>query len=147
MISQSAEYALRAVTWLAGHPDRNLSTAQIAAGTQVPPGYLSKMLQVLARAGIVTSTPGRAGGFRLARPAEELTVLTVVNAIDPVQRIRECPLKLAAHAVHLCPLHRRLDDAAASVEAAFAATSIAELVENPARPTPLCPAASPPVND
>ncbi|MEK7732321.1 MAG: Rrf2 family transcriptional regulator, partial [Planctomycetota bacterium] len=55
MISQSAEYALRAVLWLAGHPEATLSTAEIARRTMVPGGYLSKVLQALARAGLVVS--------------------------------------------------------------------------------------------
>lgn len=139
MISQTAEYALRAVVWLASHPERRFSTAQIAKATQVPAGYLSKTLQALARAALVESNPGRAGGFRLARAAHEITVLDVVNVVDPVQRIHACPLKLASHRKQLCPLHRRLDAAAAAVERAFAETTIAEVVNDPSVVRPLCP--------
>lgn len=52
MTSQTAEYALRAVVWLASQPERALNTRQISAATQVPAGYLSKVLQALARAGL-----------------------------------------------------------------------------------------------
>jgi hypothetical protein len=58
-----------------------------------------------------------------------MTVLDVVNAVDPIRRIRTCPLKLKAHATHLCPLHRKLDDALALVEDAFASARIAEMCE------------------
>ncbi len=142
-ISQTAEYALRAVVWLAGHPDMNLSTPEIARVTQVPPGYLSKVLQALARAGLVASQPGRTGGFQLTRPAAELSVLDVINAVDPVQRIRTCPLNLTSHEADLCPLHRRLDQALANVEQAFAESTIAELISEPSRNAPLCEAAEP----
>ena len=137
-ISQTAEYALRAVVWLASRPDMNLSTQQIAEVTRVPAGYLSKVLQALARAGLVASQPGRTGGFQLTRPAREISVLDVVNAVDPVQRIRSCPLLLLSHEHELCPLHRRLDQALANVERAFAESTIAELISEPARNVPLC---------
>ena len=125
---QSAEYALRAVVWLAAHPNDKVSTPEIAKRTQVPPGYMSKVLQVLARAGLVESSPGRAGGFRLARTPDEISVLDVINAVDMLERIRRCPLGLKSHRHELCPLHRRLDRVAAMVEQAYAETTIAEIV-------------------
>lgn len=138
LISQTAEYALRAVVWLASHPGHALGTARIADATRVPAGYLSKVLQSLARAGIVISQPGRRGGFVLSRPPEEMSVLDVINAVDPVQRIRTCPLSLTTHGTTLCPLHRRLDDAMARAEEAFATSTIAEIIGQPAESTPLC---------
>jgi DNA-binding IscR family transcriptional regulator len=68
-----------------------------------------------------------------------LTILEVVNAVEPVQRIRTCPLGLAAHGVHLCPLHSRLDAALATVEAALGSSTLAELLAEPTRSVPLCP--------
>ena len=127
-ISQSAEYALRAVVWLAVHHDTTLSTPHIARRTKVPPGYLSKVLQTLSRAGLVKSNPGRAGGFRLNQPPEQTRVIDVVNAVDPVKRMRRCPLGLKSHRHRLCPLHRRLDEAAAAVQRAFGETTIAEIL-------------------
>jgi Rrf2 family protein len=140
MISQSAEYALRAVVRLAEEPDARMSTARIAEATKVPAGYLSKVLQGLARAGLVVSVPGRIGGFRLNRPPASITVLDVVNAVDPVRRIEKCPLGLRSHHSALCPLHRRLDEAAEAVERAFAATTIAEILEDPSSIRALCEA-------
>ncbi len=127
-ISQTAEYALRAIIWLARDPEAPLGTQRIARATRVPAGYLSRVLQSLARAGLVESNPGRTGGFRLKRAPREISVLDVVSAVDPVQRIVRCPLGLRSHRGQLCPLHRRLDEAAALVQGAYAATSIADLV-------------------
>ena len=138
MISQSAEYALRAVVCHAEDADSRMSTTRIAAATKVPPGYLSKVLQALARGGLVASVPGRIGGFRLSRSPAEMTVLDVVNAVDPVQRITTCPLGLGAHGTRLCALLRRLDEAAVAVERAFGATTIAELVGAPGPIPALC---------
>ncbi len=140
MINQTAEYALRAVVWLATHPDRTWSTSELAAATQVPAGYLSKTLQMLARTGLVESSPGRRGGFRLKGSPETVSVLDVVNAVSPVQRIKECPLRLRGHRTQLCPLHRRLDAAAAAMESAFAQTTIAEIANESSAAVPLCEA-------
>jgi Rrf2 family transcriptional regulator, nitric oxide-sensitive transcriptional repressor len=137
-ISQTAEYALRAVVWLARQSNRSLGTHDIAEATHVPPGYLSKVLQGLSRVGLVSSRPGRAGGFVLSRSPSEISVLDVINATDPIERIRVCPLGLAAHSGDLCPLHRRLDAAIALMEKAFADTSIAELLHEADASVPLC---------
>ena len=50
----------------------------------------------------------------LAKPPGELTILEVVNAVEPIGRIKTCPLGLSSHGVNLCPLHRRLDAALAA---------------------------------
>ncbi len=140
MISQTAEYALRAIVYLADRGDTAQTTQQIAEVTHVPAGYLAKVMQGLSRAGLVHAQRGLHGGFTLARPAAELTVLDVVQAVDPLQRIKYCPLGIEGHQ-SLCPLHRRLDNAAALVEQALGASTIAELLKEPKRgkiPKPLC---------
>jgi Rrf2 family protein len=142
MFSQTAEYALRAVVYLASQGGAAQTTQQIAEATRVPAGYLAKVMQGLSRADLVHSQRGLHGGFTLTRPADKLTVLDVVQAVDPVRRIRSCPLGIKGH-VNLCPLHRRLDQAIALVEEALKKSSIAELLAEPERargiPIPLCP--------
>jgi Rrf2 family protein len=138
MLSQTVEYALRAAVYLADQAPEPRTAEQIAEVTLVPQAYLSKVLQSLARAGLVTSQRGLHGGFLLARSADELTILEVVNAVDPIRRIRTCPLGLSAHGVRLCPLHRRLDNALATVEDAFRSTTLAEVLAEPSRSVPLC---------
>jgi Rrf2 family protein len=96
------------------------TVGQIAAGTHVPAGYLAKVLQSLSRSGIIASQRGLGGGFRLARLPRETSIYDVMQAVDPVQRIRECPLGLDAHGTNLCPLHKRLDDAMSQIEEHFA---------------------------
>lgn len=143
MISQTAEYALRAVVHLAFHAGELQPAKDIAKATKVPAGYLVKVMKDLARAGILHSQRGLGGGFSLARDASTITVLDVLNAVDPPRRIRSCPLGLAAHKDQLCPLHRRLDEAMANAEAAFRATTIAHVTaeeqadEHRRRNTPL----------
>ena len=74
----------------------------------------------------------------LVKEPKDLTILEVVNAVEPIERIRTCPLGLAAHGTHLCPLHRRVDNAMAMVEKAFAGTTLAEVLADPSRSVPLC---------
>ena len=138
MLSQTVEYSLRAVVWLASNPNHPQTNQQIAAATLVPAGYLAKIMQSLGRGGLVTAQRGKHGGFLLARPAEAVSVLEVINIVDPIQRIRTCPLGLAAHGTHLCPLHKRLDAAMAAVEDAFRQSCIAEILAEPSTSKPLC---------
>ena len=138
MFSQTVEYALRAVLYLAREAPSPRTTDQIALATRVPKAYLSKVLQGLGRAGLVHSQRGLGGGMTLARDPSALTILEVVNAVDPIGRIKECPLGLTAHGMNLCPLHRRLDNALAMVETAFRETTLAEVLAEPLTSEPLC---------
>src|SRR5688572_29857748 len=101
MFSQTVEYALRAVVHLAHQAPVAQTTDKIAAVTLVPKAYLAKVLQELRRAGVVTSQRGVGGGITLVKTPAELTILEVVNAVEPIQRIRTCPLGLTAHGVRL----------------------------------------------
>ena len=138
MLSQTVEYALRAVVHLAQHAPVPRKTADIAATTKVPPAYLSKVLQGLCAKEIVRLQRGIGGGVTLAASPEELTILDVVNAVDPIQRIATCPLDLKTHGVHLCALHRRMDNAIMEMERAFQSTTLAELLTDPNPSVPLC---------
>ncbi|OWK41742.1 RrF2 family transcriptional regulator [Fimbriiglobus ruber] len=138
MFSQTVEYALRAVVHLADQAPAARTTDQIAEATRVPKAYLSKVLQGLCHAGIVASKRGLGGGMVLTKTPSELTILEVVNAVEPIGRIRTCPLGLAAHGVRLCPLHKRMDNALAMVEDAFRQTTLAEVLAEPTESRPLC---------
>ncbi|HMF19514.1 MAG TPA: Rrf2 family transcriptional regulator [Gemmataceae bacterium] len=138
MISQTVEYALRAVVFLADQEEPR-TTQQIAECTKVPAPYLAKVMQSLNRAGLVHSQRGLHGGFTLAKAPAALTIWDVVQAVEPFQRIRTCPLELESHRTRLCPLHKRLDDALAMIERAFKETSVAEILAEPTTSKPLCP--------
>ena len=146
MISRTVEYALRAVVYLAGRAPDARTTDQIAAATRVPKAYLSKVLQGLVRAKVVHSQRGIGGGMTLVKKPAELTILEVVNAVEPVGRIHTCPLGLQSHGVRLCPLHRRLDDALALFEDAFRNTTLAEILAEPTTSIPLCEFPVPPAS-
>ncbi|MCW5766374.1 MAG: Rrf2 family transcriptional regulator [Phycisphaeraceae bacterium] len=138
MLSQTVEYALRAMMHLAALPTDNAANSEtIAERTKVPKGYLSKVMRDLVVAGLIDSRRGPSGGFRLARPARDISMLDVINAVDPLQRITRCPLGNPAH-LNLCPLHRRLDDAIATMEREFRRTSLEEILETNTRAAGTC---------
>lgn len=138
MFSQTVEYALRAVVNLAMKSPEPQTTAAIAEATQVPAPYLSKVLQGLREQGIVHLQRGIGGGVSLTRSPEEITILDIVSAVDPIKRITHCPLSLASHGTNLCALHFRMDRALESMETAFRSTTLAELLRDPNPSVPLC---------
>lgn len=139
MFSQTVEYALRAVIHLAHESPAARTTAQIAEATRVPKDYLSKILQGLAKQGVVRAQRGVGGGVSLMKLPSEVTILDVVNAVEPIKRFATCPLNLPNHGTNLCPLHRRMDDAMAAVEAAFRNSTLAEVLADPSNTSvPLC---------
>jgi Rrf2 family transcriptional regulator, nitric oxide-sensitive transcriptional repressor len=138
MFSQTVEYALRAVVFLADHAPTACTTDQISSATQVPKPYLSKVLQNLGRNNIVRSQRGIGGGVTLVKMPAELTILEVVNAVEPIERIQTCPLGLKSHGTHLCPLHQRMDEALEMVEKSFKQTTVAEMLAEPGGSHPLC---------
>jgi Rrf2 family protein len=82
-LGDGVEWALHCCVLLAAlPPDDALPATRLAEYHGVPGAYLAKHLQALARAGIVESTPGRRGGYRLARPANTITFLDVVEAVE-----------------------------------------------------------------
>lgn len=137
MLSKTAEYALRTVACLAGDAGEAASAGLLCEQTKVPRRYLHKVLQGLVRAELVRSRSGPGGGYSLARSTDEITILDVVNAVAPLERIRHCPLGLPSH-TSLCPLHNELDKAYAATETAFSRVTIAELLRSGSRIIPLC---------
>lgn len=137
MISATAEYALRAIVYLAMNQDCAFTTCQISKATKVPGAYLSKVLQALVKANLVRSQRGCGGGFVLARKPEEISILEVLSAVDPIRRILTCPLGLSAHGTNLCALHKQIDDATALIERTFAQSSIADILKSPTKFIPL----------
>lgn len=138
MIPQTSEYALRAVVHLARVGGGPATAQEIATATKVSMGYLQKVLRTLARGGLVLAQRGTGGGFSLARPASEISVLDVVALSDGgLKRIVGCPLGIPGHTA-LCALHRLLDDAMAETERVFRQTSVADLLSTTKGPGSLC---------
>ncbi|QSB17063.1 Rrf2 family transcriptional regulator [Natronosporangium hydrolyticum] len=90
-MTEGVEWALHCclnLAWVG--PDRAVTATRLAAFHELPPAYLNKQLQPLARAEILTSTPGPRGGFRLAQAPERITLLDVVTAIEGSTEVFRC---------------------------------------------------------
>lgn len=138
MLSQTTEYALRAMAALTLTPGELVATAALAERTKVPPTYLAKVLQQLANANLITGRRGVGGGYRLARDAKEITLLQVIQSVGALQRIKTCPLGIASHGSVLCPLHRKTDEAVAAAIEIYDGVTLHDLVSEPESNTPLC---------
>lgn len=136
-MSEGVEWGLHCVTLLAlVPPDMAMPAAKLAEFHELPPAYLAKHLQALSRHGIVEAVPGPKGGYRLAKPATEITMLDVVHAIDgddnafQCSEIRRCgPAKVAKKEyVKTCGIARAMWAAEATWRAELRSRTVAELV-------------------
>ena len=137
MLPKTAEYALRAAVWLGREAGDIQSADELADATKVPRRYLHKVLQDLVHAKLVRSQPGPGGGYAVAKPPQKIAILDVVNAVAPLERIRNCPLGLSSH-TSLCPLHKELDKVYAATETALSRVTIAHLIKSKSQIVPLC---------
>jgi Rrf2 family iron-sulfur cluster assembly transcriptional regulator len=93
-LTKRGDYAVRAMLALArGDGGRLLSVRRIAADMSIPPRFLPQVMGDLVRARLVEGMPGRTGGYRLSRPAAEISLLTIVEAIEGDTRRQTCVLR------------------------------------------------------
>ena len=134
MFSKTTEYAFRASVFLCEAQGRRVPAQEVAAATHVPVRYISKVLLTLTVAGLFESQRGPCGGFWRTRDPAELSLLDIVQAIAPIERISACPLGLKEHCETLCPLHRELDNLAKVAIQQLADTSLKSLMQQPVVP-------------
>jgi Rrf2 family protein len=90
-MTRAADYAVRAIVHLASLPDGSrASLGDLAAGVDVSPAFLSKVLQRLVKAGLLTSRRGRCGGFELSRHLASVSLLDVLDVFDSVPTLNAC---------------------------------------------------------
>jgi Rrf2 family protein len=135
-LSEGVEWGLHCAVLLAVMPaDAALPTSGLAEYHGVPVAYLAKHLQAMSRAGILVAGTGPRGGYRLARPPADVSVLDVVEAIDGDDPAFECleirrrgPAAVPAREYRtMCGIHRVMVDADEAWRARLARTSIADL--------------------
>lgn len=127
MLSQTAQYALRAVVILASKKDSPMTVTQLAQYTKVPDKYLAKVMQSLVRADIVASKPGKTGGFTLKTPIEKLTLRTVIDAIDSPHD-EDLHMGIQSYGSPLYQLHQKLKEINSLVRTECANIFIKDLI-------------------
>jgi Rrf2 family protein len=136
-LSEGIEWGLHCAVLVAVLPPGGaLPASRLAEYHGVPAPYLAKHLQALSRAGILEAVPGPRGGYRLARPPTEITVLDVVEAIDGTEPAFVCteirrrgPARVAAREYRVpCAIHAVMDRADEAWRRDLRSTSLADVV-------------------
>ncbi len=89
-ITRQADYAVRAVLYLARNSDQRTATSVIAEEQRIPPSFLAKIVSQLSIAGLLHTSRGAHGGVTLARDPKDITLLEVIEAIDGPIQLNEC---------------------------------------------------------
>lgn len=106
MLSKSSEYGLKAMTQLGREPDRYFSVPQLAKLTGASRTYLNKVMAKIAQAGLVHSETGPGRGFRLTRPARQIRLEEIIDAVEPETDIMRCYVGLGdCGDDNHCPFH------------------------------------------
>lgn len=132
--SEAASIALHAMTVIAATPDRHVPIRDIAEAMPISEHYLAKVLQRLAKAGLVESVRGPGGGFLLRGEPRRTTLLAVYEAIEGRLEIASCTFPVA-QGCKTCILDDVLRDANRIVHDRLARTTLADL-EGTFRPNP-----------
>ena len=129
MLSQTAEYALRAVLYLAERAEPGpVRVEEIAAAVGVPANYLAKTLQALVRARVLASQRGPHGGFQLAVAAEDLPLMKIVGPFDRIVERRHCLLgRTECSDRTACAAHHSWKETADQVARFFRTTTVADI--------------------
>ncbi len=129
-LTRGGEYGIRGVLYLAEQDEGKVSMlSAIAKEQDVPPRFLAKIFQALAKANVVKSHRGAKGGFSLARPAAEITVKDVIEAVEGPVHLNVCLIAPGeCDRTALCPVHGVWEKAQEQMMAVLAQTNFAELV-------------------
>lgn len=112
-ITRAAEYAVRCVLYLSGQePGAIINRNDVAMAMAIPAPFLGKIVQQLARVGILEIVQGAKGGLRLARLPSEISLLEVVEAVTGEIFLNDCILRPeSCSRSPICPVHRIWDEA------------------------------------
>lgn len=131
LLSQTAEYALRAMTWLAVAPrGAPVRARDLSVDTGIPAHYLSKVLRRLVLSGLLTSQKGQGGGFSLARTPDQISFLEILSAVDAYPTAGRCAFGWGSCSeVQPCPLHPAWSALHDHLEEWATNTTLADVIE------------------
>ena len=133
-LTRGGEYGIRGVLYIARQEAGKVSMLSVIAKVQdVPPRFLAKIFQALAKAGVVKSHRGAKGGFSLARSAADVTIKDVIEAVEGPIHLNVCLANPGeCDRAQMCPIHAVWEEAQQKMMEVLARTSIAELVKGEA---------------
>lgn len=128
-VSAKVDYALRAMVELAAGETRLVKGEQLAAAQSIPPKFLENILLELRHAGLVASQRGAEGGYRLARPAEQITLADVIRAVEgPIASVRGSRPEDASYEGPAVALREVWIELRAAMRGVLEGTTVADLV-------------------
>ena len=141
-VTRAGEYGIIGLLYLARQPDRRtVMVEEIAAAEGVPKSFLAKIFQSLSKRGMIQSVRGARGGFRLAKPASQITVLEIINCVETGFALQKCVTSnprcvVADRKVGACALCGIFSEAQQQVNDVLSRTTIADLLKRQAQPAP-----------
>ncbi len=133
MFSTSCHYGLQAMIYIAlySSEDENVDLGKIAKNQDIPKHFLSKILQVLVKHKLLVSMKGPKGGFKLNAPADEITLIEIIEAIDGLDVFNQCGIGFKqCDDDHPCPIHHDFKPVRDKVEKLFIEKTLKELTED-----------------
>ncbi len=129
-LSKLADYGVVIVATLALRNEPLMNATRLAELTTLPGPTVAKLLKRMAKAGIVSATRGAAGGYRLARPARDITTVELIEAVDGPISLTSCAQHIKAPCEHAnaCPVFGRWSPLNAKVREAFKAVTLDQLI-------------------
>lgn len=136
LFSRQCEYALQAVSYLALQPEGRLTSIKELTGRlQIPYHFLGKILQELAQKKILISRKGHDGGFALAQSSENITLITIIEAIDGSNFKHQCIMGFPdCSCEHPCALHTQWESTRNDIYNSFSKKNILEAAREMHRP-------------
>ena len=137
MLSQTAEYALRAMVCLATDDDDYVAAYVLAKRSHTPRNYMEKILPGLSAAGLIETRRGFGGGHRLAKDRGEITLLEIVRAVGSLDRVKAAPATATRNEPGLRALHGAVERAVAAATEVLGAKTLDDLVREDVASAPI----------
>jgi Rrf2 family protein len=129
LIKRDADYAVRAICYIANSKEIVVSAAEMVKALKIPRPFLRKILQILNKKGILASSKGKGGGFSLAIVPDKIHLTDIVEAFQGPIRLNECLFKRdLCHNRKTCPLKKKIDGIEKYVLGELRSVTIGELL-------------------
>jgi Rrf2 family transcriptional regulator, iron-sulfur cluster assembly transcription factor len=137
MLSNTCKYAIRAMIYLANYSEggKKIGIKNITDDLNIPPPFLGKILQRLARENILCSIKGPHGGFALGRKAEDISLYDIIVQVDGEDYFNNCIIRLEpcscfTEEISTCPIHKRFNVVRSDLITFYKNTSLADIVDD-----------------
>jgi len=137
MLSNTCKYAIRALIYLANYSTdgKKIGIKKITEELNIPPPFLGKILQKLARENILCSIKGPHGGFALGRKAEEISLYDIIVQVDGEDYFNHCIIRLEpcscfTEEISTCPIHKRFSSVRSDLVSFYQNTSLADIIDD-----------------